>query len=339
MSDSFNASPVRILAFGELLWDMLPTGKKLGGAPVNFLYHAKTLGADVRALTRIGDDELGREILARLQTLGVPNEALQISKTAPTGTVDVSVDCNGSPSYKIVENVAWDEIQVDRQVLESAIEFLTKPNVASAFYFGSLALRSENNKEAVGRLLEAIPQNVMRICDLNLRAPFYDRETVEFTLEHADVFKLNDLEAVELDQLFSDRIPKRLANFSDARRSLSESLRAGIQNDSNELAQWAASWLDEFNLKTIILTCGADGAFLFTQTGYAFAPSEKVVVKDAVGAGDSFAAVCAVGLLRGYSKRVIIEAAAKRAAYVCTQEGGTPELPKEFADPFGASEI
>ena len=109
MSDSFNASPVRILAFGELLWDMLPTGKKLGGAPVNFLYHAKTLGADVRALTRIGDDELGREILARLQTLGVPNEALQISKTAPTGTVDVSVDCNGSPSYKIVENVAYPE--------------------------------------------------------------------------------------------------------------------------------------------------------------------------------------------------------------------------------------
>lgn len=327
-------SAVRIVAFGELLWDMLPSGKKLGGAPVNFLYHAKTLGAEVLALTSVGNDELGKEIQDRLDALDVSQDALQISQQAPTGTVDVTLDDKGVPSYRIVENVAWDFIQIEQAELDQIIEFLTKDGTNSAFYFGSLALRTSNNKAAVARILNALPENVMRVCDLNLRAPFYDRETIAFTLENSDVFKLNDVEALELEQIFADKLAPSLAVFADADRSLSEALRDNFEGVKEALTTWAELWLKTYGLKTIVLTCGASGAFIVDAENVVYSPSLKVDVKDSVGAGDSFAAVCVVGFLLNHPYQQIIEAASKRAAFVCSQEGATPIVPKELAAPF-----
>ena len=328
------ASKTRILAYGELLWDMLPSGKKLGGAPVNFLYHAKTLGSEVRALTSVGDDELGKEILERFDALGIPRDALQISRQAPTGTVDVTLDSKGIPSYRIVENVAWDDIRVGQIELETTLQFLTKPEYRSAFYYGSLALRTTDNKESVLRILNALPSSVLRVCDLNLRAPFYDRETVLFTLQNADVFKLNDVEAIELDQMLADKIEPTLASFADSDSSLNTAIRDDFENVKQALSVWADAWIKTFDLKTIVLTCGASGAFIFSSDDVAFAPSIEVDVKDSVGAGDSFAAVCVVGLLTDRPYSQIVEAASRRAAFVCSQEGGTPNVPDDLTRPF-----
>lgn len=337
-SSRFPASPVsappRIVAFGEILWDLLPTGKKLGGAPVNFLYHSQTLGADVRALTRIGDDQLGAEIRERLDALALSTQFLQISPDAPTGTVAVSLDAAGTPTYRIVENVAWDEIAVDAETADALVRFLTEKNAASAVYFGSLALRSKTNRRSLTRILERLPRFVLRVCDLNLRAPFYSRDVVESTLNAADVFKLNDAEAVELDALFADFEAPTLNRFADDAGSLTAP-------DSPEvaaaLADWAARWRRRFDLRTLVLTCGGAGAWIFDETGSAFAPAAPVKrIADTVGAGDSFAAVCVVGLLSGRSVAEIVDAASRRASFVCSQEGGTPSIPPEAADPFAA---
>ena len=332
-SATFSATS-RVVAFGEILWDLLPTGKKLGGAPVNFLYHAQTLGADVRPLTRIGSDALGDEIRERLDALTLSPQFLQISPAAPTGTVAVSLDAAGTPTYRIVENVAWDEIAVDAETADALVRFLTEENAASAFYFGSLALRSETNKRSLTQILERLPRSVLRVCDLNLRAPFYSRAVVESTLNAADVFKLNDAEAVELDALFADLEAPTLGRFADDAGSLTAP-------DSPEvaaaLADWAARWRRRFNLRTLILTCGGAGAWIFDETGSAFASAAPVErIADTVGAGDSFAAVCVVGLLSGRSVAEIVAAASRRASFVCSQEGGTPTIPPEAADPFAA---
>lgn len=323
----------RIVAFGEILWDMLPTGPKLGGAPVNFLYHARVIGANVQALTRIGDDQLGRDILARLDELQLPTEFVQISKTAPTGVVDVTLDAIGNPTYKIVENVAWDEIEVDDKIAEETLKFLSG-SPASAFYFGSLALRTNGNREALERLILQLPSGVLRVCDLNIRPPFYSKEIVDFALRHSDVFKLNDVEAVELDALFADRTPSLLAALADADKGLGGAITTRKAEADAVLAQWAENWQNKFGLKTIILTCGAHGAYLFNEGRISYAPSIPVTVADAVGAGDSFAAVCVVGILTGESDDVIVKAASTRAAFVCSQSGGTPKIPAENANPF-----
>ena len=324
--------PLRIVAFGEILWDLLPTGKKLGGAPVNFLYHAQTLGADVRALTRIGADPLGDEIRSRLDALALSPQFLQISPDSPTGTVAVSLDAAGTPTYRIVENVAWDEIAVDAETADALVRFLTEENAVSAFYFGSLALRSETNRRSLNLLLERLPDDVLRVCDLNLRAPFYSREVIESTLNAADVFKLNDAEAVELDALFADLEPPTLARFADDAGSLTAPNSPEV---AAALADWAARWRRRFNLRTLVLTCGGSGAWIFDETGSAFVPAAPVErIADTVGAGDSFAAVCVVGLLSGRPIAEIVDAASRRASFVCSQEGGTPPIPPEAAAPF-----
>ena len=325
---------IRILAFGEILWDMLPAGKKLGGAPVNFLYHAKTLGANVRSLTRIGNDLLGRELLEQLKKLDLSTEFLQITTSAPTGTVDVSLDSTGNPAFHIVENVAWDAIGITPSILESSIKFLTSPNVVSALYFGSLALRTEKNIDSLSKLLLAIPDSVLRVCDLNLRKPFYNRETIIFALTHADVVKLNDNEAILLDTFFADKNPQRLSLLADNSQSLNSSLQTNLTLTTQTLRNWASYLLDAFSLQSVIVTCGANGAFFFNQSGFVYSPSKSIEVKDTVGAGDSFAAVCVYGILKGIPTRKIVEEASKRAAFVCSQSGGTPHIPHKLCIPF-----
>ena len=180
-----------------------------------------------------------------------------------------------------------------------------------------------------------LPDDVLRVCDLNLRPPFYSRDVVEFALQTADVFKLNDVEAITLDALFHDQIPSALQIIGDATNGVA---RERFDREKAELDRrldlWARSWMRAFDLKSIVLTCGANGAYLFNGDVAAFAPAPKTVVKDAVGAGDAFAATTVVGLLQRRDEAQIVAAAAKRAAFVCSQEGGTPPIPADFADPF-----
>ncbi|MBR0226594.1 MAG: carbohydrate kinase [Thermoguttaceae bacterium] len=328
------ANAPRIVAFGEILWDMLPTGPKLGGAPVNFLYHARVMGAEVQALTKIGDDQLGRDVVSRLAELNVPTDFVQISTTAPTGVVNVKLDADGSPTYTIVENVAWDEIEVDEQVADQTLRFLSGSS-KSAFYFGSLALRSSCNRKSLERAVAKLPPEVMRVCDLNIRPPFYTNEIVISLLGMADVFKLNDTEAILLDSLLAGEIPSTLAPLADkSAMGLGDAIQKDPTGTEQILAQWAENWRKRFGLTTIILTCGAHGAYLFNRGRVSYAPSVQVKVADAVGAGDSFSAVCVVGLLSGIDDQKIVEAASKRAAYVCSQTGATPTISAEDADPF-----
>lgn len=332
-----HSAPLRVVAFGEILWDMLPAGKKLGGAPVNFLYHSQTLGAEVRPLTRIGADELGREIRAVLDKLGFSPETLstlQTSPTAPTGTVAVTLDANGSPSYEIVKNVAWDEIAVDDATEAAIVRFLTEKSAAipSFFYFGSLALRSETNRRSLAQILAALPPSVVRVCDLNLRAPFFSREIIELALTDADVFKLNDAEATLLDEMLTDAdFPSVLRRFAAEDGSLgtddSPEFRAALRD-------WATRLRRRFDLKTLVLTLGSRGAFLFDGAETAFSPSFPVEPKDSVGAGDAFSAVCLVGLARKLPAEKIVSAASRRAAFVCSREGATPPIPPELSDAF-----
>jgi len=323
---------VKILAFGEILWDMLPSGRKLGGAPVNFLYHASTVGADVRALTRIGKDELGREILENVERLNLSTEFLQFDSEARTGVVEVVLDANGTPSYQIVQNVAWDNIEIDAGTARKIADFFDD-ETPSALCFGSLALRSENNMRSIRRLTELTPRNVKRFCDLNLRAPFFSRDVVEFATKEADVFKLNDDEALELDRLFDMKTLD--PSFVEALKD--PEVRAELESDADRdvkraFRAWASWWQERYNIETIILTCGANGAFIFSRTETRYAPSAPTIVKDSVGAGDAFAALCAVGLLRDVPLEKIVQVAAKRAAFVCTQDGGTPNVPKELLE-------
>ncbi len=316
------------MAFGEILWDLLPTGPKLGGAPVNFLYHAHKLGTEVQALTKIGNDQLGKDILARLDGLEIPKTFVQISTERPTGTVRVHLDVNGTPSYEIVENVAWDQIDANAQVCKSAVDFLTANNVKGAFYYGSLALRSAYNRQSLENVVEALPPNILKICDLNVRPPFYTREVFDFSLNVADVFKLNDLEAVMLDEIFTDQIPASLEPLRGPSGEIN--LQAKPKREVDDLlCQWAQRWQKRFRLQTIILTCGSAGAYLFTGERAAFSPAVRVEVKDSVGAGDAFAAVCVVGLMNGCDEQEIVNSASRRAAFVCSQEGGTPDIPLE----------
>ena len=334
MSDNHSvSSQPRIVAFGEVLWDMLPAGPKLGGAPVNFLYHAHVLGARVQALTRVGDDQLGRDVLARFAKLEIPTDFVQISRDAPTGVVNVSLDANGNPSYEIVENVAWDEIVVDEAIVGRILDFLADSS-KSAFYYGSLALRSQDNRRALEQIVKRLPSSVLRVCDLNLRPPFYSKEVVRFALESADAFKLNDSEAIELDQMFRDVLPPSLEPLVGDDGGLGEAIRRDKAQVDEILAQWAKNWRDRFGLSAIIVTCGAHGAYLFNGDRASYAPSVEVQIADAVGAGDSFSAVCVAGILSDVDDAKIVEAAAKRAAFVCSQDGATPPIPPEDANPF-----
>jgi len=336
--DDNQSERVKILAFGEILWDMLPSGKKLGGAPVNFLYHASTVGADVRALTRIGKDALGEEIFENVKRLNLSTELLQIDPEAQTGVVEVSLDANGTPSYQIVQNVAWDNIEIDDET-SGKIENFFAENAPSALCFGSLALRTANNARSFRSLLELVPSAVKRFCDLNLRAPFYSSDVVSFAMQAADVFKLNDDEALELDSLFGVKTidPSFVEALKDPNvRAKLVSCAAEEYEVKRAFRDWATYWQERCDIETIVLTCGANGAFIFSRTETQFAPSEPTIVKDSVGAGDAFAAICAVGLLRNVPLQTIVQAASKRAAFVCAQDGGTPRVPKELLDPFGA---
>ena len=279
----------KVLGIGEILWDLLPSGKQLGGAPANFAYHAHALGAEARPISRVGNDPLGREILDRLCTLGLPTDGVSVDPTAPTGTVSVELQPDGQPRFIIHENVAWDRLEALENVQ------------ADAICFGSLGQRCAPAQRAIRAMVAAAPDDALRVFDINLRQRFYSREIIESSLALSDALKLNDAELPVLAEMF------------------------GLGGDTR--AQLAAL-AGRFRLRAVALTRGANGSLLLADGAWSEHPGLRVEVVDAVGAGDAFTAVWTLGLLAGQPLDEINRRANEVAAYVCSQSGATPPLPE-----------
>lgn len=286
----------RILAVGEVLWDVLPGGRQLGGAPANFAFQCRALGADAGIVTRVGDDPLGREVLDRFRALGLPVETVQVDPSRPTGTATADVDETGQAHFTIHENVAWDRIEADETALNAARR-------ADAICFGSLAQRSEPSRSAIRSLVNAAPANALRVFDVNLRAPYIDRDVVSDSLELAGVLKINDQELPEVAAMFA------------------------FHGETRDLMQRLA---ERFGLSVVALTRGPHGSLLWRAGEWSDHPGQAVQVVDTIGAGDAFTAAMTVGLLAGQDLAAINRHANAVAAFVCSQPGGTPALPESL---------
>ena len=289
---------MKILSIGETLWDLLPTGRKVGGAPANFAFHCTQLGADVRMLSRVGNDDLGRELIEFYQSLGLSTELIEMDATAPTGTVGVELSAEGQPKYTIHENVAWDKIEVT----DGALRFA---HIADAVCFGSLAARSNTAFQTIRELVSQTKPSALRVLDLNLRDPFVDRSVIESLLCLANVLKLNDEELTRIATIFGAHSEHRKAE------------------PPTRDADW---FITRYGLKMLILTCGSQGSWIFADGQEYFCNARMIEVVDTVGAGDAFTAMVVVGLLSGLPTKTIHERANEIAAFVCTQSGATPKI-------------
>lgn len=287
-----------VLGIGEVLWDLLPSGRQLGGAPTNFACHARGLGADAGVVTRVGADDLGREALRFLERRGIPSCLAQIDPEAATGTVDVTLSSEGIPSFIIHEPVAWDR-------LSATPEALAAVRGAEAICFGTLAQREKASRAAVQALVAAAPQKAWRVFDLNLRQAYFSREVIEDSLALANVLKLNEGEMEILARLLA--------------------LPGGIKEQVQRLA-------DDYSLRVVALTRGAHGSSLFRAGRWSEYQAAPMKVSDTVGAGDAFTAALTLGLLRGMEIDAINRLANEVARYVCSQPGATPQLPERFAE-------
>jgi len=290
--------PIKILAIGELLWDLLPTGKQLGGAPANFAYHTHARGADARVVSCVGNDPLGRAILADLAALGLPTEGVGVSATVPTGTVTVEIGADGQPQFTVHENVAWDHIRLTPAALDFAAQ-------ADAICFGSLAQRCETSRAAIRRLVSHTPATALRVFDINLRQRFYTPEIIATALTLANALKLNDAELPVLAAMF------------------------GLAGDAR--AQLAAL-ATKFDLHAIALTRGAHGSLLLAAGVWSEHAGLPAKVVDTVGAGDAFTAAWIMGLLARQPLDEINGSANELAAFVCSQPGATPPLPENLKE-------
>lgn len=295
---------IQAVGLGEVLWDLLPAGPQLGGAPANFACHAAALGAKASVISRLGDDPLGRAAMEGLADRGVDVGAIRVEPELPTGTVVVTVEPGGNPCFSITEGVAWDALTVDAAALE-------RVRRADVICFGSLAQRTPQAAQAVRDLVAATPRDALRIFDINLRAPFFSRGVVVQSLEAATVLKLNETELPVLAGWFD--LP------------------------GDESAQLEALGR-RFGLEGIALTLGAAGSRLWRAGVWHTASARPVLVRDAVGAGDSFTAALAIGWLRGWESAAILAAATEVAAFVCTQSGATPRLPEGLVTRFRTPE-
>lgn len=287
-----------VVGFGEVLWDMLPSGKQIGGAPSNFAYHVDQCGLESCIISAIGEDELGKEIVENLD--GKKLNYLLEKVEYPTGTVQVTVE-DGIPSYEIREGVAWDNIPVTETLLDLAKR-------TRAFCFGTLGQRSVVSRQCLHDFIEAIPKDGERliICDANLRQGFYSKEILEDSMQLCNVLKINDEELITISRIFG---------------------YPGI-----DLKDKCWILLGKYNLKMLILTCGINGSYIFTPGHVSFLPTPSVEVVDTVGAGDSFSACLMTSLLRGCTIKDAHHNAIELAAYVCTKSGGMPKYDKEIKD-------
>lgn len=286
-----------VVGMGEVLFDVFPTGKKIGGAPANFAYHAGQLGIESYAVSAVGCDPLGDEILSILDQRGVGYIIPRVEQ--PTGTVQVTLNERGVPYFEICEGVAWDNIPCSQRLVETAKE-------CTAFCFGALAQRSEQSRRAIHLFLDSMPQDdsVLRIFDINLRQSFYSREIIEESLKKSNVLKINDDEF------------RTVGNM--------------LGYDGEDFERGSRFLMERYGLKMVILTCGEIGSHIFYEGGSSFLPTPKVEIADTVGAGDSFTAAFVASLLSGKSIEESHRKAVEVSAYVCTQSGAMPIIPEEL---------
>ncbi len=279
-----------IVGIGELLWDMFPTGKKAGGAPVNFAYHASASGAESYAISAVGNDDLGEEIMDLINDIGINHLIAKVGY--PTGTVKIELN-QGIPSYTITEEVAWDYIPFTASIEEIARK-------VDAVCFGTLAQRSATSRETIRKFLSLVPEESFRILDINLRFPFYSPDLIEESMRQCNILKLNDDELEILKKMFP----------------------IGT-NNNKEMCDWI---IRNYNLKYLILTAGEKYSIIYSPETTSFLTTPQVDVVDTVGAGDSFTGAFITALLKGNTLEEAHRAAVDRAAAVCTVAGAWTEL-------------
>ena len=281
------------VGLGEILFDVLPTGSQLGGAPANFAYHAGQHGLRSVAVSTIGNDALGDEALRLLDEKGLQHVMPKVD--FPTGTVQVTLDDEGVPTYDIKQGVAWDNIPFTDDIKEVAENSV-------AVCWGSLAQRSEGSRNAIYRFLDHTPKDCLKIFDINLRQNFYTKEVIQESLKRCNVLKINDEELVAIGRLF------------------------GYPGLDIENKCWLI--LGKYNLDMLVLTCGVNGSYVFAPGFYSFQETPKVQVADTVGAGDSFTGTFCASILKGKSIAEAHKLAVEVSAYVCTQSGAMPMIPE-----------
>ncbi|MCI6748719.1 MAG: carbohydrate kinase [Bacteroidales bacterium] len=286
-----------VVGMGEALWDVLPEGKKIGGAPANFAYHVSQFGLPSCVVSAIGDDALGKEIIENFTSKGLDQLIAEVPY--PTGTVQVEIDQTGIPLYDIKENVAWDNIPYTEHL--DALAKRTK-----AVCFGSLAQRNVVSRETINHFLDTMPKDddSLIVFDVNLRQGFYNKEILCKSMQNCNILKINDEELITVSRMFG---------------------YPGI-----DLQDKCWILLGKYNLKMLILTCGINGSYVFTPGNVSFQPTPKVEVTDTVGAGDSFTAAFIASILKGESVTEAHTIAVKTSAFVCTQKGAMPILPPEY---------
>ena len=295
-----------VVGIGEALFDCLPEGRKLGGAPANFAYHVSQFGLDGCAISAIGDDELGREIVDTFKRVGL-NHVLPVV-AQPTGTVQVTLDEKGVPQYEICLGVAWDNIPLTDRMLLIARD-------TRAICFGSLAQRSEMSRRTIHAFIDAAPKDALRVFDINLRQQWYTAEVIAESLRRANILKINDEEL--------DVVAAMLLGIPSEPGKL-------IAEDADKTRRVCRELIAKYDLRMLILTCGAIGSYVFTADDESYVQTPKVKVADTVGAGDSFTATFVAQILLGKTMREAHQKAVAVSAYVCTQNGAMPVLPEQM---------
>lgn len=284
----------KIVALGEVLWDLFPDGERFGGAPANFACHAAILGAEVSMVSAVGDDRHGRGAIDILRESGIDISLLQVIPNAPTGTVGVVLDSAGKPTFTIHEGSAWDRIAWNEE-LESRVE------ASDAVYFGTLGQRSEVSRNTIRRCVEtARAAGVPRVVDINLRPPFFDSAMIRESIQLASILKLSDDE-------------------------LSEVCVACDIQPHGQPDTLLRQLVDARHLDLVVMTRGAKGAVLATSDEVIEQPGIPTIVRDTVGAGDSFTAAFLLGLLRGEPHQQNLFTACSIAAAVCSHSGAVPD--------------
>lgn len=289
-----------IAGLGEVLWDCLPEGSKLGGAPANFAYHASMFGYQAYAVSALGNDALGDRTVEELDKKHLRHIMPRID--FPTGTVQVELDEEGVPTYDIKRDVAWDNIPFTAEM-----EDLAKR--CSCVCFGSLAQRNSVSHDTIHRFLHSTPKDCLKIFDINLRQNFYTKEIIQESLNACDILKINDEELVTIGRLFG---------------------YPGLDMENK-----CYLILGKYNLRMLVLTCGTNGSYVFARGMKSYQPTPKVEVADTVGAGDSFTGSFAAAILAGMPVEEAHKLAVEVSAYVCTQPGAMPQLPERLLNRVG----
>lgn len=282
-----------VTGIGELLWDMLPDGKQLGGAPCNFAYHALQAGCESFVVSAVGNDDSGAEIKDVIKTLGISDKFIQ-TNSHPTGIVSIKLDEIGHPDYTIHKNVAWDFIS-----WENNLNNLAKQT--DAICFGSLAQRNGQSGITIKKFMKAVSEDCLKVFDINLRQEFYSTRIIEESLKLANVLKLNE-----------DELP----------------IVASIHDLGGNTESQLEKLMELYQLKYIAYTMGSAGSFLLSEDESSFIAVPKVKVVDTIGAGDSFTAILIAGILYENPLTQIHKKATEVSAYVCTCKGATPFINK-----------